>query len=123
MKAPESFSNTLVRMLQAGSLEQILGCPVGQRAQVEFQITHRYRVHLTPKTMVVQEQEEEHVRRYAHRRLQPVRRAIFPRGRIIVDRRTKQMLQAPRLGIARPVVSLSPQQPAPRRRRATAVAA
>ena len=99
------FKRSLVRLLQAGSFQDIVGCVAEGCTKVEFREETLYTVTLQPKTIVVREQEREVVRQYANGRWKPVTPTptVFDRGRIVIDRASGRILETPSWGVARPV--------------------
>ena len=50
----DQFTRSLVRMLQAGTLQEFLGCEVARCAKVEFRLQRRYHVHVARRRIVIE---------------------------------------------------------------------
>ena len=95
------FKRSLLRMLQTGAFQTILGCEEGQCAAVRFHLERIYQVQLNRRTIVVQEQDREAVHRQTHGRWTLLGRPAVSRSRIVLDRDTRKILRAPGLGVAK----------------------
>lgn len=98
MEQPESFTTTLVRLLQSGAFQQFLDCREDQCAKVEFRLQQHYHVHLARRHIVVKEQDVETIRRHVNGKWQWARPTVCQARRIVLDRRTGQILEAPTWG-------------------------
>jgi len=98
----DQFKRSLLRMLQTGTFQEIVGCAPGERAEVEFHVTRIYRVQLTRQRIIMQERDVEMVRRQIGGRWKPLRHTTCSRGRIVMDRASGSILESPSLGVARP---------------------
>jgi len=98
MEHPKSFTTTLVRLLQSGAFQQFLDCGEDQCTKVEFRLQQRYHVHLAKRHIVVKEQDVEMIRREINGKWQWARPTVCQSRRIVLDRRTGQILEAPNLG-------------------------
>lgn len=99
------FKQSLVRMLQIGTFEEMVGCQKGECTRVEFQLQTSYDIHLTRHTIVVEERDTEIIRRQVRGRWQRLGPTSVSKNRLIVERGTGKILQSPRLGVARSVVN------------------
>jgi len=102
----DQFKRSLVRLLQAGAFQDVLGGVEDGCTKVEFREQTVYLVSLKPRTIVVQERETEVVRQYVHGRWTPVAPTptVFDRGRVVIDRASGKILEAPSWGVARQAV-------------------
>ena len=98
MEPSESFTTILVRLLQRGAFQQFLDCGNDQCAKVEFRLQQTYHVHLAKRHIVIREQDVEMIRRQVKGRWQWARPTVCRARRIVLDRRTGQILEAPNLG-------------------------
>lgn len=98
MEHPESFTTTLVRLLQNGAFQQFLDCGSDRCTKVEFRLQQVYHVHLARRHIVVREQDVETIRRQVKGKWQWARPTVCQTRRIVLDRRTGQILEAPTLG-------------------------
>lgn len=96
----DQFKRWLVRTLQAGTFEQLIGCEPGQCLAVEFHLQRVYRVRLNRHTVVVLDRDSEAIRQHTNGRWQRLGPAIVRRERIVLERRTGKLLAAPHLGMA-----------------------
>lgn len=94
----ESFTTTLVRMLQGGAYQEWLGCPAGKCTQVEFRLQQVYHVHVGAKHIVVKEQDVETVRRQNEGQWKWFRPTVSQTRRIVLDRASGKILEAPGIG-------------------------
>lgn len=101
----EQFKRWLVRSLQAGTFEQLVGCEPGECTAVEFRLQRIYRVRLNRQTVVVQDRDSEAIRQLTNGRWRRLGPAIVRRERLVLERRTGRLLQSPRLGVAARVPS------------------
>ncbi len=102
MEANDAFTRSLVRMLQNGVYKEWLGCADDQCTKVEFRVQRRYHVHVARRQIVVKEQDVESVRQQANGRWQWARPTAFKARRIVIDRATGKILEAPSWGVAQP---------------------
>ncbi len=100
MEQPTSFTTTLVRMLQSGTLQQFLECDKDQCTKVEFRLRQTYHVHLAKRHIVVREQDVEIIRRQVNGKWQWARPTVCQAKRIVLDRASGKILEAPSLGVA-----------------------
>lgn len=98
MTDTDRFSQALIRMLQEGTFQQFVECGPGQCAQVEFRLQRSFHIHLMPQTIVVHERELETIRRKGQGRWQALQPTHATHQRLILDRATGEILEAPRLG-------------------------
>lgn len=94
----EQFKRWLVRSLQEGTFEQLVGCEPGECAAVEFHLQRIYQVILNRRTAVVHDRDSETIRQRTHGRWHRLGPAIVRRERIVLARRRGRLLQSPRLG-------------------------
>lgn len=99
MPEGESFTTTLVRLLQSGAYQAWLGCPAGACTQVEFRLQQVYHVHVAKRHLVIREQDVEIIRRQIDGKWHWARPTVCQTRRIVLDRRTGQILKAPSLGV------------------------
>jgi hypothetical protein len=105
MTDTDAFSTALIRMLQEGTFQQFLECGPGQCAQVEFRLQRSFHIHLTPTTIVVHERDLETIRRHREGRWHALQPTHAAHRRLILDRTTGEILEAPRLGRRHPATS------------------
>lgn len=98
MSTHELFKQALLRMLRDGTFLEMAECPPGRCAQVEFDLRRIYHVHITKHYLVLHERDVEVIRRTRRGRWTALRPRTIPGERIIVDRATGQILDAPHLG-------------------------
>ncbi|MBI3324326.1 MAG: hypothetical protein HYZ92_03505 [Candidatus Omnitrophica bacterium] len=92
------FQQTLLRMLQEGRLQEILGCQDGRSATVEFHLERIYHLHVARRHITLAARDVELIRRRINGRWKRVGKAASDEGRIILDRLTTKVLTAPGLG-------------------------
>lgn len=102
MESNDAFTRSLVRMLQSGVYKEWLGCADDQCTKVEFRVQRRYHVHVARRQIVVKEQDVEVVRQQANGRWQWARPTAFKARRIVIDRATGKIIEAPSWGVAHP---------------------
>lgn len=95
------FKRSLLRMLQTGAFQKFLDCEAGQTAAVAFHFGRVYRIDLHRRTMVVEEQDREAVRRQIRGQWKPLGHPYVSRNRVVLDRRTGKILRAPGWGVAK----------------------
>ena len=93
MDSTHSFKWSLLRMLQAGTLQRIIGCADGACARIEFRLASIYHVHFTPQYIALHERESETIRHHRNGRWRTFRPSIIDRGRIIIERATGKIIQ------------------------------
>ena len=98
MEQTGSFTTTLVRMLQCGAYKEWLDCADDQCTKVEFRLQQVYHVHVAKRHIVIKEQDAEVIRRHVNGKWQWARPTVCQARRIVLDRRTGQILEAPNLG-------------------------
>jgi len=98
MPEGESFTTTLVRILQSGAYQEWLGCAAGECTKVEFRLQQVYHVHLGPKHIVIKEQDVEAIRRQNHGHWKWFRPTVCQTRRIVLDRASGRILEAPHWG-------------------------
>lgn len=98
MNESERFRCSLLRMIQAGTFEEIIGCQHGRCATVEFRLQHVYRVEFARQSIILREQEIETIRRYADGCWRRMRPTVLDRGRIVLERDSGRILESPSLG-------------------------
>ena len=103
------FKRALLRMIQDGTLQEIMGCQDGECEKLEFHLQRIYHVHLARRYIVVHERDVETIRRHTSGRWRRMRPMIFRRGKIVIDRTSGKILQAPSLGVIQ-VPSRRPQR-------------
>lgn len=94
----EQFKRWLVRSLQQGTFEQLVGCESGECAAVEFRLQRIYRIILNRRTAIVYDRDSEAIRQRINGRWQRLGPATVRRDRIVLERRSGRLLQSPRLG-------------------------
>jgi len=98
MPEGQSFTTTLVRMLQNGAYKEWLGCPAGECTQVEFRLQQVYHVHVGAKHIVIKEQDVETVRHQNQGQWKWFRPTVSQTRRIVLDRASGKILEAPNCG-------------------------
>lgn len=98
MESHDRFRDALLRLLQTGTMQEILACRDKEPARVEFRIETTYHIHLTRRHMVLKEREVETVRRHAGGRWRRLAPSVETRHRIVLDRASGAILEAPQLG-------------------------
>lgn len=99
MDHPDRFRRSLLCLLRAGAFEELVGCRNGRCAQVEWRVARIYHIHLTPRRIIVREHEEERIRQRHHGRWRAMPPNVTHAGRIVLDRRSGEILESPRLGV------------------------
>ncbi len=98
----DQFKRSLLRMLQAGAFDEMLGCEHGQSAAVEFRLERVYRVHLRRRTIVLQERDSETVCRKLNGRWQRLGPPTVQQDRIVLKRHTGHPSQVSRVADGAP---------------------
>lgn len=98
MDSPDRFRNSLIAMLRAGTFQELIGCADGRCAQVYWQVARIYHIHLTPRRIIVREREEERIRRHTRGRWRTLRPNVTQVQRLVLDRASGEVLEAPHLG-------------------------
>ncbi|MDP3723015.1 MAG: hypothetical protein Q8R91_05920 [Candidatus Omnitrophota bacterium] len=80
------FKRSLLRMMQAGMLEEMLECQAGQPAAVEFRLERVYQVHLKRGKIVLKERDSETVRRRLNGRWQRLGQPMIQLDQIVIKR-------------------------------------
>ena len=101
MDHSERFRRALIRMIQEGTFQQIVECPEGQCAKVEFHLRTIYHVHLARRYAVVQEHDVEAIRRQVDGRWTWLRPTVTRRSRIVIERASGKIVESPTLGAAK----------------------
>ena len=91
------FKRSLLRMLQVGAFEEMLGCEDGQSAAVEFRLERVYRVQFRRRTIVLKERDSETVRRKLNGRWQRLGPSMVQQDRVVIKRHGNGS-QAPNVG-------------------------
>ena len=81
------FKRSLLRMMRAGMLEEMLECQAGQPAAVEFRLERVYQVHLKRGKIVLKERDSETVRRKLDGRWQRLGPPMVQQDRVVLKRR------------------------------------
>lgn len=115
MEDRERFKRSLIRMLQTGIFQEIIGCRPGACARVEFRMLNSFEVQLTRRHAVVEERDVETVRRLTKGRWARLSPMVRRKDRIVIERSSGRILALPPLGIAA-------REPAVTRRNAPSVA-
>ena len=107
----DQFKRSLLRMMQAGAFDEMLGCEHGQSAAVEFRLERVYRVHLRRRTIVLKERDSETVRRKLNGRWQRLGPPTVQQDRVVLGRHSRNPSQAPRAGGAQGTRRAAKRQP------------
>lgn len=91
----DPFTRALVRMIQSGEFQKLLGCKENQTAAVSFHREHIYQVQLNRHTIVVETQDIETIRRKNAKQWQEIGPPVVSRNRIVLKRDTGKILQVP----------------------------
>ena len=102
VEATDGFTRSLVQMLQSGVYKEWLGCADDQCTKVEFRVQRRYHVHVAHRQIVVKQQDVELVRQRTNGRWQWTRPTVCKARRIVIDRASGKILEAPSWGTAKP---------------------
>ena len=91
----------ILQMLQSGALEELVGCRNKRCARIEFRLERIYRIEVKTRTIVMREHDVERIRQKTGRRWKELGPNVADRGRVILDRASGKILQAPTLGVLR----------------------
>ena len=91
----------ILRMLQSGALEELVGCRDRRCAQVELRLERVYRIEMKARTIVMHERDVERIRQKTGRRWKELGPNVAERGQVVLDRASGKVLQSPALGVLR----------------------
>lgn len=103
----EPFEQALVRMLQSGGYQEWLGCAAGECTKLEFRLQQVYHVHVGPKRIVIKAQDVEAVRKQNQGHWKWFRPTVCQTKRIVLDRASGKILEAPSWGKRQALKSLA----------------
>ena len=101
MDDPSRMRLLILRMLQSGALEELVGCRNRRCAQVELRLERVYQIEMKARTIVMRERDVERIRQKTGRRWKELGPNVAERGQVVLDRASGKVLQAPALGVLR----------------------